>query len=313
MPLKPKFFPVFLGAVFLFVLPAVFTFFMSGSLKAVNSDIYNSGIDIYFNEGSLSRRMDLDEYLIGVVAASISYDCGDEALKAQAVISRTNIFDILGSRKSADAAELNQPYIEPSSLRGRLKDNYNIIYDKLSSAVLSTSGEILTYGDAPISALFFKCSNGKTRSASEVFGSDIPYLIGVDSEADLNCTELTDTKSFSCEDFIGLMQRWDKNFFATPLSLKDTVQIIENDSAGYVKTIQVGNLSLSGDDLRYLLELPSSCFTVKADEEEITFTTKGIGHGVGLSQYGADTMAAEGKTYKEILEYYYPGTTLDTI
>lgn len=313
MPLKLKFLPTLFGAALLFILPAVFTFFMSGSLKAVDSDIYNSGIDIYFNEGSISSRMDLDEYLIGVVAASMSYGCGDEALKAQAVISRTNVLDILGSRKSADASELNQPYIRPSSLKNRLKEDYSTVYDKLSSAVLSTSGEILTYSEMPISALFFKCSGGKSRSASEVFGSDIPYLVSVDSSADLNCPELTNTISFSCEDFIGLMQRWDKNFFATPLSLKDTVQVIENDSAGYVKTIQVGNLSLSGDDLRYLLNLPSSCFTVKADEKDISFTTKGIGHGVGLSQYGADVMASEGKTYKEILEYYYPGTALESI
>ena len=106
------------------------------------------------------------------------------------------------------------------------------------------------------------------------------------------------------------MQKYDRNFYASPISLTSSVQIIDRDSGGYVKTIQAGNISLSGDDMRYLLHLPSSDFTVTVTETDLTFTVHGSGHGVGLSQAGAAAMAKEGKTYTEILSYYYPGTNV---
>ena len=107
------------------------------------------------------------------------------------------------------------------------------------------------------------------------------------------------------------MLSYDRNFFATPDSLADTVQIIETDDVGYVHTVQAGNLSISGDDFRYLFNLPSAAFTLKISGGNVTMTTTGEGHGVGFSQYGADTMAREGKTYKELLAFYYPGTIVE--
>lgn len=311
--LKPRLFVRFFLAVLLFAVPAAATLFISRPSSYMSSNIYQTGINIYVNSGNTSTRMDLDEYLIGVVAASMPSDYHEEALKAQAVIARTNIMNILGSRRSIDDYQLNQPYIAPSALKKQLGDQWQAAADRISLAVLSTSDHIIVYDGVPISALFFKCSGGKTRSAEEVFGSDIPYLISVDSSWDSQSPDFTDETVIDTDTLMRLMQSYDSNFFAAPSGLTETIQIISRDSAGYVQTIQIGNLSLSGDDLRSLLCLPSSCFTVDADETSVTFTTSGIGHGVGLSQYGANVLAEEGKSYKEILAVYFPNTTLSSM
>lgn len=306
--LKHKFVP-FLFVCGAFALPAAGTLFLHTRQTAA-PDIFASGIDVYMNQGSLISCMDLDEYLIGVVAASIDPDCRPETLKAQAVIARTNAAVVLGSRTSVNASELNQPYLGPAALKSRFGADFNAVYEKYKSAVCAVSGEILTYEGEPASAPFFKCGTGKSRTAEAVFGTPIAYLTSVESPKELECPDLEQTTSISCEDFISRMLTFDRNFFATPESLSDTVQILETDDAGYVLTIQAGNLSMSGDDFRYLFRLPSAAFTIKIANGTVAFTSRGTGHGVGFSQYGADMMAGEGKTYKELLAYYYPGTVL---
>lgn len=308
--LKRMFFP-FVFACAAFVLPTVYSLSPFSASETVDADVFQSGIDVYLNQGSLVSCMDLDEYLVGVVAASIEPDCHPETIKAQAVISRTNIMGILGNRKSIDAHELNQPYLSSSALKSKFGSNFNEVYSKYKAGVLAVPGEIITYENSPVSAPFFKCGTGKTRPASAVFGSDMPYLVSVDSPADKTCPDALCTQTITCEAFISRMLSYDRNFFATPKSLADTVQIVKTEASGYVETIQVGNLSVSGNDFRYLFDLPSAAFTVKITGDTVTFSSTGIGHGVGFSQYGADAMAKEGKTYKELLGYYYPGTVIN--
>lgn len=306
--MKHKFVPVLFicGA---FALPASCTFFLN-TRQTASPDIFTSGIDIYMNQGSLISCMDLDEYLIGVVAASIEPDCRPETLKAQAVIARTNAAVVLGNRTSINVSELNQPYLSPTALKSRYGQHFNEVFEKYKTAVCAVSGEILTYEGAPASAPFFKCGTGKSRTAEDVFGSPVTYLTSVESPAEKTCPDAVHVTDISCEDFISRMLTFDRNFFATPESLADTVQVVETDDAGYVKTIQAGNLSMSGDDFRYLFKLPSAAFTVKIAGGTVTFTSTGTGHGVGFSQYGADMMARDGKTYRELLAYYYPGTEI---
>ena len=294
----------------LFALPALCTL-LPDVRQTSSPDVFNSGIDIYISRGSLVSCMDLDEYLVGVVAASADAACHPETLKAMAVIARTNITGILGGRKSVSADELNQPYMSPSALKSRFGSDFNTVFSKYKEAVIAVPGEIITYEGSPALAPFFKCGTGKTRAAKNVFGSDLPYLVSVDSPADTACPDALSVQTITCEDFITRMLSYDRNFFATPDSLADTVQIIETDDAGYVHTVQAGNLSISGDDFRYLFNLPSAAFTLKISGGNVTMTTTGEGHGVGFSQYGADTMAREGKTYKELLAFYYPGTIVE--
>lgn len=309
--MKKKLLSVFAALAAIFAVPAISTYLFMSRAAPASQDLYHTGIYIYMNENSLISRMDLDEYLIGAVAAAADASYEDEMLKAQAVIARTYAMNILGARKSIDAHELNLAYLSPEAMKGMLGDSYEQVHGRISSAVLSTSGECLYYSGRLISPLFFKCSSGRTRSAEDVFGSPVPYLISVDSGADKDAPGFTAEQSFSLEAFISSMQKYDRNFFASAESLPSSVQIVEKDGAGYVKTIQVGNLSLSGDDLRYLLGLNSACFTVRINGSQIIFTTSGAGHGVGLSQYGANSMAQSGKNYKEILSYYYPGASFE--
>lgn len=307
--MKHKFVP-FIFVCGAFALPALCTL-LPDIQQTSAPDVFNSGIDIYISRGSLVSCMDLDEYLIGVVAASADAACHPETLKAMAVIARTNITGILGSRKSVNADELNQPYMSPSALKSRFGTDFNTIFNKYKAAVAAVPGEIITYNGTLALAPFFKCGTGKTRASESVFGSALPYLISIDSPADAACPNARSVQTVTCEDFISCMLSYDRNFFATPDSLADTVQIIETDDAGYVRTVQAGNLSISGDDFRYLFNLPSSAFTLKISGGNVTFTTTGEGHGVGFSQYGADAMAREGKTYKDLLAFYYPGTAIE--
>lgn len=307
--LKRKGFYFIFGCA-VFVLPAVCSlspFFVSDT---VNVDVFQSGIDVYLNQGRFVSCMNLDEYLVGVVAASIDSECHPETLKAQAVISRTNVMGVIGNRTSVNAYELNQPYLSPSALRSRYGVHFNDVYNKYKSAVLAVLGETITYEGRLISAPFFKCSTGQTRPSEAVFGSAAPYLISVPSPADAQCPEALHSQTISCEAFISRMLSYDRNFFATPESLADTVQIVETDTAGYVKTIQAANLSISGNDFRYIFDLPSAAFTVKVSGDTICFSSRGTGHGVGFSQYGANAMAIDGKSYKDLLYYYYPQTTI---
>lgn len=299
-------------------------------IQSVSSDnMFHSGIDIYINEGSTSLCMDMDQFLVHCVFAALppqffdatltfqsSKDTSpasqspEEMMKVQAVILRTIILNTLGTRKSMDASEVNLDFINTQTMKSQLKNDYDTVYSQLSLAVNATSGEALYYESKLALPLYFRCSNGHTRSMEEVFGSPLPYLISQESPADLSMPEYESEVQITPETFIGIMQKYDRNFYASPISLTTSVQIIDKDSAGYVKTIQAGNISLSGDDMRYLLNLPSSSFSVKVTEKMLTFTVQGHGHGVGLSQWGAAAMASEGKTYKEILSYYYPGATV---
>ena len=157
----------------LFALPALCTL-LPDVRQTSSPDVFNSGIDIYISRGSLVSCMDLDEYLVGVVAASADAACHPETLKAMAVIARTNITGILGGRKSVSADELNQPYMSPSALKSRFGSDFNTVFSKYKEAVIAVPGEIITYEGSPVLAPFFKCGTGKTRAAKNVFGSDLP-------------------------------------------------------------------------------------------------------------------------------------------
>lgn len=283
---------------------------LSGKTVSTADDLFHSGIDIFINEGNQSTRMDMEQFLMYCVYAALPRGSDTEMMKVQSVILRTILLNTLGTRKSMDASEVNMTYIPPGTIKSGEKENFNNVCIQLQEAVTQTGGEALYYEDRLALPLYFRCSSGRTRNMEEVFGTALPYLISVESAADKTDPSYENIITITPDVFIGTMQKYDRNFYASPISLTSSVQIIDRDSGGYVKTIQAGNISLSGDDMRYLLHLPSSDFTVTVTETDLTFTVHGSGHGVGLSQAGAAAMAKEGKTYTEILSYYYPGTNV---
>lgn len=252
-------------------------------------------------------HMDLETYVLGVVLAEMPASFEMEALKAQAVAARTYaLMMILETNRHdgavCDSAACCQGYMTPEDYLQRGWSEKYVV--RVQKAVQATASLVLTYGGIPIRATYFSCSGGSTESAVAVWGRDFPYLQAVQSPGEEETVYYSDSKTFSPEDFqdtLGLMldgspETWFGNITYT--------------TGGGVDTMEIGGTAYRGTTLRALLGLRSTVFTVVVSQQGITFETKGNGHRVGMSQYGADAMAVEGSTYAEILAHYYCGTEL---
>jgi len=293
----------------LFCIPFIITLYLGKNQEEEESQ-FDTGIYIYINEGNDVTAIDLDEYLVGAVAAAMPADYEIEALKAQAVICRTYALNIIGERKSVQSSELNQNYQNNQALKEGFGKDFDEKYHKIVQAVIETTEEIIYYEEQLISPVYFRCSNGNTRNAFDVWGSELPYLVSVESSKDADYESYEVRTTLQLDECIELIQKNHKDFQASAQGLGDSVQIIEKDASGYVQSIQMGNKTFTGEELRYTLNLPSASFEIKVKSSTITFISQGAGHGVGLSQFGANEMAKEGSQYEDILTYYYTGTTV---
>ena len=259
-------------------------------------------------DGTL-QTMDMDTYLVGVILAEMPSNFEPEAKKAQAVVARTYTRKawVTGGKHGdgsvcADSA-CCQAYISPEEYLAQLGSETAV--EEARAAAEATSGLVLTYEGTLIEATYFSCSGGTTEDAAAVWGTDFPYLRSVDSPGEEYALHHTDRVYFT------------KGDFAAKLGVKlagdcaDWIGRPTYTSGGGVNTIEVGGKTFTGKELRSLLGLRSTAFSMAPDEWGIAITTRGFGHRVGMSQYGADAMAERGSTYEEILAHYYPGATLE--
>ncbi|RHO20590.1 stage II sporulation protein D [Amedibacterium intestinale] len=245
--------------------------------------------------------LDIESYLEGVISSEMSPAFEMEALKAQCVAARTFVVQ---RGYEVDDTTNTQVYRDDKQLKDIWKDNYDVYHKKIQQAVQETTGEILTYQGKPISALFFSSSCGKTANAQEYWGNKVPYLVSVDSSWDKQSEEYEKSITMS------------KQEFSTALGFQNTVHEIEEPiryDSGYVKEIRIDRIVFTGREVREKLNLRSSCFTIKESKDNVVITTKGYGHGVGMSQIGAQAMAEKGKSYKQILSHYYPKTKIEKL
>ena len=242
------------------------------------------------------------EQLIAIVAKEIPIHYEEEALKAQVIMARSYM---------ASASTTERPYMSTDQLRKLWATDYNRNYSILQKAVEDTKNMIITYNKEPVQPVYHMQSAGITQTPMDIWGLDVPYLESVESKWDEGAPDLIQEKTYNAQ---SLVDKINQNYDAQVMqaySLETQIQIIERTQGGYVKSIQVGNELMSGEDFRKLLDLRSSCFKIEYQGSDISIITKGAGHGVGLSQYGANQMAKEGKTAQEILTYYFPKTTID--
>lgn len=253
-------------------------------------------------------QMELDSYLVGVVLQEMPADFEQEALKAQAVVARTYALrrSTVGKKHPDGAvctdAACCQAYISPEDYiaSGGTREDAA----KVQQAVMATAGKVLCYEGALIEATYFSCSGGRTEDAAAVWGADVPYLQAVDSPGEEAAAHYTDTVTFTAEEFTGALGAALQGLPATWLG-----EVTYTDGGG-VAAMVIGGTSYEGTLLRQKLGLRSTAFTMTAAGNHIIVTTKGFGHRVGMSQYGADAMAVTGSDYGQILAHYYPGTTL---
>jgi stage II sporulation protein D len=263
------------------------------------------------------HNMSMRKYLIGVVAAEMPASFEMEALKAQAVAARTETLYHILVYKSAvhpDADVCSDPaccqaYKNDGELRAKWGPAYDEYIEKITEAVQSTDGEYLVYGNAPIQAVFHSSSAGQTADSQEVWEFDLPYLVSVRSpETAANVPNYVSSVTVSHSDFKETVLR----YFPDAVFPKDNTKWITDISytgSGRIKELRLGGVVVSGPVLRGMFGLRSTAASIKVGEKNVIFTTTGYGHGVGMSQYGANTLAYEGKNYREILTWYYSGVT----
>ena len=254
--------------------------------------------------------MELEDYLVGVVLREMPLDFSYEAKKAQAVVARTYALRTCekGSKHNGlggvcTDSSCCQAYMDPQEyLLGGGKQEH---LDKVILAVTETAGQVLTYEGKLIDATYFSCSGGMTEDALAVWGADIPYLRATESPGEENATHYTDTVTFSAaqfQDALGISLKGSTASWLGP---------VEYTAGGGVDTMQIGGEIYQGTTLRKLLNLRSTAFTMTAVGDTVIVTTRGFGHRVGMSQYGAEAMAVSGSSYENILSHYYSGTTLE--
>lgn len=257
------------------------------------------------------------DYVIGAVCAEMPASFETEALKAQAVAAHTYAerqrlrerqnptAELCGADFSNDTSKY-QGYFTENQAKQFFGDNYEMNYSKICNVVDEVLPYVLTYGDEPIISAFHSMSTGKTESAENAWGTAVDYLVPVDSSFDTSAPRYLDEVRYNKD---VLKNKLETAFPSIVLGEDITTWIGASNTSesGTVLSIAVGNISVSGNDIRIALALRSACFEVRYENDEAVFTTRGYGHGVGMSQYGANSMASAGKSWREILEHYYIG------
>lgn len=262
------------------------------------------------NEDDTTVETALEEYLVGVLLAELPASFDLEAKKAQAVVARTYAWKAaLTGGKHGDGSVCTDPaccqaYLSPIVYQEKAGNDGVAAARR---AVEETRGEVLIYEGDLIEATYFSCSGGSTEDAVAVWGRDFPYLRATDSPGEEQAAHYTDTVTFTKTEFMAALN----------VKLEDDHQewvgFTTYTSGGGVNTMRIAGKDFSGTELRKLLGLRSTAFTVQAAEDSVTIVTRGYGHRVGMSQYGAEAMAVNGNTYDKILAYYYRGTELTRI
>ena len=283
-----------------------------GNTESVGPDRSDSLTAVrVLQENGSSEDMPLDDYLTGVLLGELPPEFEEETKKALAVAARTLTVRQMehgGKHPDADVCTCSsccQAYCSPQQY---LADGGSAkAVTAAKNAVRETDGQVLTYEGELIEALYFSCSGGSTEDAAEVWGAEVPYLQAVESPGEEKAAHFTDSVRFTREKLSELLGI---SLSGSPESWFSEARFTRG---GGIAEMKVGNTVFSGTELRHLLNLRSTAFTPIPDKDGIIIVTRGFGHRVGMSQYGADAMALEGKNYREILAYYYPNTGICTL
>ncbi|MBP3952797.1 stage II sporulation protein D [Bacillus suaedae] len=270
-------------------------------------------VAVFRSQKEVIETVPLEKYVMGVVASEMNASFEVEALKAQALTARTYLVKLILSPPTEvpegavtiDTVD-HQVYKSEEELRKQWGNDYEMNMKRIEQAVLSTQGQVLTYEDEPIDALFFSTSNGYTENSEDYWANEIPYLRSVESPWDQQSPRFTARTSIPVNEF--------QEKLGVSLPEDGTVGTINERTKGNrVAKATINGKVLTGKDIRDKLNLDSSDFQWQRQGNEIVIQTRGWGHGVGMSQYGADGMAKEGGTYKDIVNHYYQGVKIQPL
>lgn len=272
-------------------------------------------IKVYIKNEDRVCEMDTVQYLKEVVSAEMPASFHEEALKAQAVAARTYLI----SRKNAGGSDVHKgadictdsthckAWISEEERRKSWGTAAEENWQKISEAVTETDGIIITYENQPISAVFHSTSSGRTENAKDVWGGNVPYLVSVESEGDVESPKYNSGEEYTIAEFKEICEKnidginWEEGLFSD----------ISRSEAGGIISMKIGGVTLKGAEFRSIFSLRSANIDIKEENERIIMTVKGYGHGVGMSQYGANYLAAQGADFETILKTYYTGVEIE--
>ena len=278
----------------------------------------DSAVFLAVKDGETVENMALDQYLRGVVRGEMPASFEQEALKAQAAAERTYVYyQLAAGRKEAhpDADVCTDPaccnaWLSEAAAREKWGGDFDGWERRIEEAVAATDGQAALYDGQPILAVFHSSSAGKTAEAGDVWSGDVPYLRSVDSpEGEETVPNYYSAAAFTAAEAKALLAQAhpELTFSGGP---DKWFGAVERDDSGRVSTVEVCGAPLRGVEVRRIFSLRSACFTVDAAADKVTFRVTGYGHGVGMSQYGANELARQGKTWQEILMWYYADITI---
>ena len=276
-------------------------------------------INVYNVDMNKIEEINIEEYLYGVLSSEMPSTFDEESLKAQAIAARTYVIykmenDITSGHKNAAVCTNSahcQAYTSYDNLKKNKGENWiKSDYVKVKKAVDETKGEIVAYNGKAILPLYFSTSSGKTENSKDVFSTQYPYLVSVESPYEDKSPKYVTKYSINKNKFIECLKNSYPNINLSLYKIENQVKILDRTEGGCVKTIQIGNIKLSGTDMRKIFNLNSANFSIKYNNNQMKFTVKGYGHGVGMSQWGAEGMAKEGYKYYDILLHYFKNTDI---
>ena len=270
----------------------------------------NKYVRVKRNSTGTIEKVPFEEYIIGVVAGEMPASFDIEALKAQAVAARSYVLTKMIQNRNYDYDVVdtisNQVYLDDNILRKNWGSNYDTNISRIKDAVISTRGKYLTYNGEVVNAFFFSTSVGKTENCVDIFGGDLPYLVSVDSSWDEEVSPVFAVeKKYTLNDFY--------EYLKLPYDDIVNIDILDTTSTGRIKKILINNKEFTGSEVANLLSLRSAFFEINQEADEVIINTKGYGHGVGMSQYGALGMAKHGYNYEEILKHYYTNVEISNL
>ncbi len=267
-------------------------------------------VSVYRKEKDEVETIPLEQYIVGVVASEMPVEFDEEALKAQALAARTYVIKQMmsdvqkGILKGADINDTveHQVYKDEEQLKEQWKGNYEKNIKKIRKAVYETRGQILVYENEPITASYFSMSNGYTENSDDYYSSAFPYLTSVESPWDTEAPKFTVETTIPVHVF--------ESTLGVKIDRKHVGEIVSRTESNRVEKVRIGNKEFTGREIRDKLGLRSTDFIWELAGQNVVITTKGYGHGVGMSQYGANGMAKSGKTFDEIVKHYYQGVEI---
>lgn len=295
-------------AAFIFItlaFPSLITLVLNGRMKERVYSAADSGKAVILNDNGVTETLDVEVFLPCAVMGQLSIDNDEELLKCFTVIMRTYIISSMGAEASVPASSLDIPYMTYNEMEAAWGDDFPTRYNKLMKIVSDTSLKTISRGDSTISPYYHSVSAGVTRSGSEVLGEEFSYLCSAKCPNDTASPDYFKAYYYTNEEFAALIRSVDSNLSVDAAAPLENVQIISRDASGYVLEMSVNGVSVDGTDFYEAAKINSPSFMIEEYNDGVRITTYGKGHGLGVSLNHAASLASDGKSYQEILHYFY--------